>query len=165
MRHDDRRVVVCQLRREDEGVTAFGLTGEGDEDGGEHPFTVGPAVAAAIRERDADATVAKPQPSRVPATDGAGGAAAGRCRHVARHATDNPRVVIAGGGVAALEACLALRDRLSAADLDITLLTPAERFDYRPLSVLRALPRASRAGASPWRRSRPTRTSPSSTTR
>jgi sulfide:quinone oxidoreductase len=51
-------------------------------------------------------------------------------------ATDNPRVVIAGGGVAALEACLALRDRLSAADLDITLLSPAARFDYRPLSVL-----------------------------
>jgi sulfide:quinone oxidoreductase len=52
------------------------------------------------------------------------------------HATDTPRIVIAGGGVAALEACLALRDRLSAADLDITLLTPAEHFDYRPLSVL-----------------------------
>jgi sulfide:quinone oxidoreductase len=52
------------------------------------------------------------------------------------NATDNPRIVIAGGGVAALEACLALRDRLSAADLDITLLSPAERFDYRPLSVL-----------------------------
>jgi sulfide:quinone oxidoreductase len=51
-------------------------------------------------------------------------------------ATDNPRIVIAGGGVAALEACLALRDRLSAADLDITLLSPAGRFDYRPLSVL-----------------------------
>ena len=50
--------------------------------------------------------------------------------------TDNPRVVIAGGGVAALEACLALRERLSAADLDITLLSPGERFDYRPLSVL-----------------------------
>ena len=49
---------------------------------------------------------------------------------------DNPRIVIAGGGVAALEACLALRDVLSAADLDITLLSPAERFDYRPLSVL-----------------------------
>ena len=52
------------------------------------------------------------------------------------YATDTPRVVIAGGGVAALEACLALRERLTAADLDITLLTPAERFDYRPLSVL-----------------------------
>ena len=51
-------------------------------------------------------------------------------------ATDNPRVVIAGGGVAALEACLALRERLSAADLDITLLSPGERFDYRPLAVL-----------------------------
>ena len=44
--------------------------------------------------------------------------------------------MIAGGGVAALEACLALRERLSAADLDITLLSPAQRFDYRPLSVL-----------------------------
>ncbi len=51
-------------------------------------------------------------------------------------AKDNPRIVIAGGGVAALEACLALRERLSAADLDITLMSPAERFDYRPLSVL-----------------------------
>lgn len=51
-------------------------------------------------------------------------------------AIKNPRIVIAGGGIAALEACLALRDRVSAADLDITLLTPAERFDYRPLSVL-----------------------------
>jgi sulfide:quinone oxidoreductase len=50
--------------------------------------------------------------------------------------TDNPRVLIAGGGVAALEACLALRDRLSATDLDVVLLTPAKRFDYRPLSVL-----------------------------
>jgi sulfide:quinone oxidoreductase len=52
------------------------------------------------------------------------------------HATDNPRIVIAGGGVAALEACLALRDGLGAADLDITLLSHSERFDYRPLSVL-----------------------------
>jgi sulfide:quinone oxidoreductase len=51
-------------------------------------------------------------------------------------ATENPRIVIAGGGIAALEACLALRDRLSAVNLDITVLTPAERFDYRPLSVL-----------------------------
>ena len=50
--------------------------------------------------------------------------------------THTPRIVIAGGGIAALEACLALRDRLSAVDLDITLLTPAERFHYRPLSVL-----------------------------
>ena len=51
VRHDDRRVVVCQLRREDEGVAAFGVTGEGDEDGGEHSLTVGLAVSAAIRER------------------------------------------------------------------------------------------------------------------
>lgn len=51
-------------------------------------------------------------------------------------ATENPRSVIAGGGIAALEACLALRDRLGAPDLDITLLTPVERFDYRPLSIL-----------------------------
>ena len=51
-------------------------------------------------------------------------------------ANNNPRVVIAGGGVAALEACLALRERLAAADLDITLLSPGSRFDYRPLSVL-----------------------------
>ena len=61
------------------------------------------------------------------------------------HASDNPRIVIAGGGVGALEACLALRDRLSAADLDITLLTPAERFDYRPLSVLKPF-----VGVSRW---------------
>jgi sulfide:quinone oxidoreductase len=47
-----------------------------------------------------------------------------------------PRAVIAGGGVAALEACLALRDRLSADELGITLVSPAERFDYRPLTVL-----------------------------
>ena len=51
-------------------------------------------------------------------------------------ATSNPRIVIAGGGVAALEACLALRERLGAADLDITLLSPTDSFDYRPLSVL-----------------------------
>ena len=59
--------------------------------------------------------------------------------------THTPRIVIAGGGIAALEACLALRDRLSAVDLDITLLTPAERFHYRPLSVLEPF-----AGVSRW---------------
>ena len=57
------------------------------------------------------------------------------------HATDNPRVVIAGGGVAALEACLALRERLSAADLDITLLSPA-----RALRLPPAVGPASRSG-------------------
>ena len=133
MRHDDRRVVVCQLRREDEGIAAFGLTGEGDEDGSEHPFTVGPAVATAIRDRtlmrlwQSRSHLARRHRWTPPRRGG---------RLHSMDATDNPRIVIAGGGVAALEACLALRDRLSAADLDITLLTPAERFDYRPLSVL-----------------------------
>ena len=47
-------------------------------------------------------------------------------------ATDNPRIVIAGGGVAALEACLALRERLSAADLDITLLSPGRALRLPP---------------------------------
>jgi sulfide:quinone oxidoreductase len=47
-----------------------------------------------------------------------------------------PRVVIAGGGVAALEACLALREELSPDELDITLVDPATRFEYRPLAVL-----------------------------
>src|SRR5512133_674557 len=69
-------------------------------------------------------------------TDGPGGAGAEHVAMSPAPATDHPRVVIAGGGVAALEACLALRERLSAADLDITLLTPGSRFDYRPLSVL-----------------------------
>jgi sulfide:quinone oxidoreductase len=47
-----------------------------------------------------------------------------------------PRVVIAGGGVAALEACLALRAFLSESELSIDLLCPADRFEYRPLAVL-----------------------------
>jgi sulfide:quinone oxidoreductase len=50
--------------------------------------------------------------------------------------TSRPRVVVAGGGVAGLEACLALRHHLSADDLDVVLLTPTERFEYRPLTVL-----------------------------
>lgn len=50
--------------------------------------------------------------------------------------SDRPRVVIAGGGVAALEGCLALRTQLDAETLDITLLTTSERFHYRPLAVL-----------------------------
>ena len=69
-------------------------------------------------------------------TDGPGGAGAEHVGMSFASATHHPRVVIAGGGVAALEACLALRERLSAADLDITLLSPGQRFDYRPLSVL-----------------------------
>ena len=43
-------------------------------------------------------------------------------------------VVIAGGGVAALEAALALRD-LAADRVDLTVLAPEEDFAYRPLSV------------------------------
>jgi len=48
-----------------------------------------------------------------------------------RRQSDRPRVLIAGGGVAALEACLALRERLRADKLEITLVAPTERFDYR----------------------------------
>jgi hypothetical protein len=135
VRHDDRRVGSRQLRREDEGVTAFGLTGERDENGSEHEITVGPAVRTAIRER-VPMRLWQSRSHPVASTDGLGRSSAQDVAMPFAPATDNPRVVIAGGGVAALEACLALRDRLSAADLDITLLSPAERFDYRPLSVL-----------------------------
>jgi sulfide:quinone oxidoreductase len=47
-----------------------------------------------------------------------------------------PRVVVAGGGVAALEACLALRAMVSDAEVEIELIAPEERFEYRPLAVL-----------------------------
>jgi sulfide:quinone oxidoreductase len=47
---------------------------------------------------------------------------------------ERTHVLIAGGGVAALEAAIALKDR--AADLvDIELLSPDEHFTYRPLAV------------------------------
>jgi sulfide:quinone oxidoreductase len=49
---------------------------------------------------------------------------------------DRPRVLVAGGGVAALEACLALRAYVRDEDVEIELLTPSLRFSYRPLSVL-----------------------------
>jgi sulfide:quinone oxidoreductase len=58
---------------------------------------------------------------------------------------DMARIVVAGGGVAALESCLALREHLGPEDLEITLLTPATRFEYRPLAVL-----ASFEGISRW---------------
>jgi sulfide:quinone oxidoreductase len=45
-----------------------------------------------------------------------------------------PRVVVAGGGVAGLEAVLALH-ALGGGRLNVTLLTPEEEFSYRPLSV------------------------------
>jgi sulfide:quinone oxidoreductase len=46
------------------------------------------------------------------------------------------RIVIAGGGVAGLEACLALRSFLDEDQLAIDLLCPEPRFEYRPLAVL-----------------------------
>lgn len=44
------------------------------------------------------------------------------------------RVVVAGGGVAALEAVLALRN-LAGEAVDVTMLAPGEHFVYQPLSV------------------------------
>jgi sulfide:quinone oxidoreductase len=58
---------------------------------------------------------------------------------------DRPRVLVAGGGVAALEACLCLRAHVSDGEVDIDLLTPAQRFSYRPLSVLESF-----GGARAW---------------
>lgn len=46
------------------------------------------------------------------------------------------RVVIAGGGVAAVETLLALRAAPRGATLDVTLVAPADRLEYRPLTVL-----------------------------
>ena len=48
--------------------------------------------------------------------------------------TTLPRVVIAGGGVAALETLIALRD-LAGDRVDITLVAPEESFAYRPMTV------------------------------
>lgn len=47
---------------------------------------------------------------------------------------ERPRVLIAGGGVAALEAVLSLED-VAEAPLELLLLTPSPRFEYQPLSV------------------------------
>ena len=44
------------------------------------------------------------------------------------------KVVIAGGGVAALEAVLALRE-LGGERFEVTLLAPDEEFAYRPMAV------------------------------
>lgn len=48
--------------------------------------------------------------------------------------TEPLRVLIAGGGVAALEAVLALR-ALAEERVDLTVLAPQEEFEYRPLAV------------------------------
>ena len=48
--------------------------------------------------------------------------------------TTPSRVVIAGGGVAALETLIALRD-LAGDRVDVTLVAPEETFSYRPMSV------------------------------
>jgi sulfide:quinone oxidoreductase len=48
--------------------------------------------------------------------------------------TDDQHVLIAGGGVAALEAALALRE-LAGERLTVTMLAPDRHFTYRPLSV------------------------------
>ncbi|HYM58976.1 MAG TPA: FAD-dependent oxidoreductase [Solirubrobacteraceae bacterium] len=48
--------------------------------------------------------------------------------------TTTPRVVIAGGGVAALETLIALRD-LAGDRVDITLVAPADAFTERPMTV------------------------------
>ncbi len=48
--------------------------------------------------------------------------------------TTLPRVVIAGGGVAALETLIALRD-LAGDRVDMTLVAPEESFTYRPMTV------------------------------
>jgi sulfide:quinone oxidoreductase len=59
--------------------------------------------------------------------------------------TDPPTIVVAGGGVAGLEACLALRAFLGDADLDVALLCREDRFEYRPLTVLEPF-----GGAAAW---------------
>jgi sulfide:quinone oxidoreductase len=58
---------------------------------------------------------------------------------VPRH--DRLRVVIAGGGVAALEALLALR-ALAGHLIEVTLVSPTTEFVYRPVTVAEAFDRA-----------------------
>lgn len=59
-----------------------------------------------------------------------------RAAHEAR-----PRVLIAGGGVAALEALLALR-ALAGGQLSVSVLTPGTEFRYEPVTVAEAFGRA-----------------------
>jgi sulfide:quinone oxidoreductase len=51
--------------------------------------------------------------------------------------TRRPRVIVAGGGVAALEAVLTLEE-IAGEELDVVLLTAKRRFRYVPLSVAEA---------------------------
>jgi sulfide:quinone oxidoreductase len=51
-------------------------------------------------------------------------------------ASATPHILVAGGGVAGLETCLALRAFLDAEQLSIDLLCRQSRFEYRPLTVL-----------------------------
>jgi sulfide:quinone oxidoreductase len=46
------------------------------------------------------------------------------------------RVVVAGGGIAAVETLLALRAAPRGSELSVTLVAPGEQLEYRPLSVL-----------------------------
>src|SRR2546423_15679022 len=59
----------------------------------------------------------------------------GGAGHATIAAMDRFRVVIAGGGVAALEAALALR-RLAEERVSIDLVAPEPKFWYRPLAVV-----------------------------
>jgi sulfide:quinone oxidoreductase len=74
----------------------------------------------------------------------AGGRPAIEDARMANH--DIPRIVVAGGGVAGLEACLALRHLAGADDLRIHLLSRDRHFEYRPLAVLEPF-----GGARAWR--------------
>jgi len=73
---------------------------------------------------------------------------------------DRLHVVIAGGGVAALETLLALR-ALAGHLIDVTLISPTPEFVYRPVTVAEAFDRRRRASTTS-RRSSPTRAAASS---
>src|SRR5262245_34691616 len=53
---------------------------------------------------------------------------------MAAESEDRPRVVIAGGGIAGLEALIGLHE-LAGERLDLTLIAPDQDFVYRPLHV------------------------------
>ena len=95
--------------------------------------------AAALRAAGQRLREARP-PGRLPG-DGRPARRGGRGRRPARrHHRDRPagmsplRVLVAGGGVAGMEAILALRD-LAGERVQITLLAPEPTFAYRPMAV------------------------------